>query len=132
MVIDKTHSRFRATKLLRKSFRATLLVPHAEKIERGSHQIQVRQGQSSSGKASQIMPIPATCSAPAKTHFVKLVGAHFRKLQASLYSQAREAGVVLDAAEPFLGYREDNLAVAHDACCGVVRLVIVDPKRNHS
>jgi len=54
-----------------------------------------------------------------------------REVQAGANGQAREPGIMLDAADSFFRHGEQKIAVASDARGRIVHLRIVESERDH-
>ena len=106
MMIHETELRLGRAKLTRKAPRAAALVPHAEKLARRVQNTEIAGGPAAGGEKFQVMAKRCARSLPSKTYFIDLAGRDFREIEAGLNGELREAGIMLEAADAFLGNSE--------------------------
>jgi hypothetical protein len=78
------------------------------------------------GEKLQIVAVCGRGRLPANADFINLIGTQFRKIEAGLNGEVREAGIVFEAADALLGYGKKKLAIANEASGRVVHLGIVE------
>src|SRR5262249_1955979 len=77
------------------------------------------------------MAVKLTDGLPAEADFVHIGSRNFREVEAGLNGGLRKACVVRHARNRLFSNREQQFAVAHDACGGIVHLRIVDSEGGH-
>jgi len=101
-------------------------VPHAGEMARGIEDIEIGDGPLRGGEKLQIVTVGGCGRLPADADFINLIGAQFRKIEAGLNGEIREAGIVFEAADALFGHGEKKLAIANEASGRVVHLRIVE------
>ena len=122
MMVHETHPRAGRTKCALEKLRAGLLVPHADKMSSRIQHVRPARRPSARRIHLQVVPVNWPRRLPSEAHFVQFVGAHSGEFQASFNRKLWKARVVLQAAQPFLGHRKQQLPIAHDARGRIVHL----------
>ena len=130
--MHKPHLRFRGSELLSELLCSTLLMPHAQEVQRRIQPIQIAQRHFPRGVAFQIVAVHRPRCLPAETHFVQLFCPDIREVQACSNGIFRESGVMLQPADALFRHREQQFAVAHNARRRIMHLRIINPQRQHS
>src|SRR5438105_15107150 len=99
MMVNEPHLRTRGPESLPEFLRATLLMPHAQKMQRGIQPVEVRQRHLAHGVTFQIVAVHRSSRLPAETDFVQLVRADFGKIQARANGILRKSRVVFETAD---------------------------------
>lgn len=107
-------------------------MPHAGEMAGGIQNVQIADGPLAGEKELQIVAIGGGRRLPAHSDFIDLVGADFREIEAGLDGERREARVMLETADAFLGNGKEQFTVANDAGGGIVHLGKIQTKRDHS
>ncbi len=85
----------------------------------------------SEGLAESVMPKARARGGPAKAHFVQLIGAKTRKIQARLNGESWKAGIMFYPADAFFGDGEEQLPIADNARGRIMHFCVVDAERDH-
>src|SRR5690348_13754412 len=132
VVAYKSHPCLRRPENLREPLRSSVLMPHAQKMKRGIQSVQVRRGHFSGRVTFQIVAKRRPGNLPAEAHFVELLRLDACEIQARSNRILRESRVVLGPADAFFRHCEHDFAVAHQACCRIMHLRIINPQRDHA
>jgi len=118
----KTHPGVRLSKQIRKTPESAVLLRHAGVKPRGIQRIQISERILAAQKTFQIRGEEAARSGPALANVIELFRAHLRKIKAGADRVVRKGGIVLDTADPFLGYSKKKFAIARNASGRIVHL----------
>ncbi len=131
VMIDKPHSCLRRPELLREFLCSTLLMPHAQEVQRRIQAVEVRQRHFPCGVALQIVPVHGPRRLPPETHFVYLLRSYFREVQTRSNGVPGKPGIVLQPADALFRHRKQQFAVAHDARRRIMHLRIANSQGQH-
>src|SRR6266478_5266847 len=131
MVIHKAHTSRCHPEMHGVRTSAAALVPHAQEVANRVEDVQIAEGSPPEGKAFKIVAKKPAGVRPPETHFTYLLRLGLSKFQTGLNAKPGKPRIVFEAAQSFLGHREQQLTVSHYASRRVVHLRIVDADSQH-